>query len=59
MPYSLSIAITLKTEMMSEMNGIFKKCLESKSKTVELSEYSVEIISQKKRKENCMKTNST
>ena len=41
-----------RNDIKSDLNGIFKKCLESKCKTVELSDFSVKIISPKKRKLN-------
>ena len=39
-----------RNDIKSDLNGIFKKCLESKCKTVELSDFSVKIISPKKKK---------
>ena len=41
-----------RNDIKSALNGIFNKCLESKCKTVELSDFSVKIISPKKRKLN-------
>ena len=46
-----------RNDIKSDLNGIFKKCLESKCKTVELGGFFVKIIFPKK-KENWMKTNS-
>ena len=41
-----------RNDIKSDLNGILKKCLESKCKTVELSDFPVKIISPKKRKLN-------
>ena len=41
-----------RNDIKSDLNGIFNKCLESKCKTIELSDFSVKIISPKKRKLN-------
>ena len=39
-----------RNDIKSDLNGIFNKCSESKCKTVELSDFSVKIISPKKKK---------
>ena len=41
-----------RNDIKSDLNGILKKCLDSKCKTVELSDFPVKIISPKKRKLN-------
>ena len=41
-----------RNDIKGDLNGIFKKCLESKCKTVELGDFSVKFISPKERKLN-------
>ena len=44
--------IKSRNDIKNNLNGIFKKCLESKCKTIESSDFSVKIISPEKRKLN-------